>query len=186
MVKPYAKKMGLLGLGTSVGGQVRPRVLKVKMLNFFEQVLAPVVVVRNFSQLSESVSGKIVLFNYICDWKANPDYCYGAMATYRVDGASQAARFGAVASLTRSLTGVSIYTPHTGVQHYANDVQKIPTACITTEDSDLLQRLSDRGVEVVLNLTMNGAEAFVLPKVSFSNQPFYLQRKTFRLCNRPI
>ncbi len=121
LVKPYSKRIGMLGLGTSVGGQLT----------------APLVVVRNFSQLSSaSVSGKIVLFNYICDW-SDADHCYGACATYRVDGASMAAKFGAVASLTRSLTGKSIYTPHTGVQHYDSAAPaQIPTACITTEGEE--------------------------------------------------
>lgn len=72
-----------------------------------------------------------------------------------MDGASYASKAGAVASLTRSLTGVSLYTPHTGVQHYADGVKPIPTACITVEDAELLQRLYDRGTKVILSLAMD-------------------------------
>lgn len=89
----------MLGLGTSIGGHVT----------------APILVVNNFAQLNSSAAkGKIVVYNYFCDWKAGADKCYGEMATYRVDGASAASRVGALASLTRSLTGKSLYTPHTG------------------------------------------------------------------------
>ncbi len=140
LVAPYVKRMGMLGLGTSVGGNVT----------------AAVVVLRDFAELQNvSVAGRIVLWNYVCDWEANADHCYGAMATYRVDGASYAAKGGAVASLTRSLTGVSLYTPHTGVQHYASGVTQIPTACITTEDTDLFQRMQDRGTPIAVNLFMS-------------------------------
>lgn len=139
MLSPWRKKLSILGLGTSVGGVVE----------------APIVVVSDFSQLnSETCANKVVVFNYNCDWERNPDACYGQMATYRVDGASKAAVVGALAVLVRSLTGTSLNTPHTGVQHYATGVKQIPAACITTEDADLFQRLSDRGVPVTVRLSM--------------------------------
>ncbi len=148
MQAPYYKKMGALGLGTSVGGSVT----------------APVVVVETFAELGEHVRGKIVVYNQQCDWKAQPTGCYGATAQYRVDGARQASKFGAVATLTRSLTGNSIYTPHTGVMDYGDAAVKIPAACITVEDAELLSRMQARGVQAVLTLTM--AAQNLAPRVS--------------------
>jgi carboxypeptidase Q len=138
LLQPYVKSLGLLGLGSSIGGDVTGEVL----------------VVRTFDELDSRAAGKIVLFNYVCDWARSADACYGQMVTYRVDGASHAAKFGALASLTRSLTGRSLYTPHTGDMNYAAGVPQIPTACITTEDADLFQRLQDRKVPIRVRLQM--------------------------------
>ena len=102
----------------------------------------------------EPSQGKIVLYNYECDWERSADACYGQMVTYRVDGASHAAKFGALASLTRSLTGRSLYTPHTGDMDYAAGVPQIPCACITTDDADLFQRLTNRGIAIRVRLQM--------------------------------
>ena len=71
---------------------------------------------------ASEAKGRIVVFNQQCDWVADPDGCYGITATYRVDGPSQASKVGAVAALVRSLAAESLYTPHTGVQHYQNGV----------------------------------------------------------------
>jgi carboxypeptidase Q len=139
MVKPYAKTMGLLGLGTSIGGSVT----------------AEVVVVKTFAELNATIAtGKIVVFNQQCDWATKPDECYDETFMFRTTGASIASRFGAVASLIRSLTGMSLYTPHTGIQTYASNVKPIPTACITVEDVELLWRLQARGIPVTLSLSM--------------------------------
>ena len=138
LLQPYVKPLGLLGLGSSIGGDVT----------------AEVIVVRTFDELDSRVKGKIVLYNYVCDWERSADACYGQMVTYRVDGASHAAKFGAVAALTRSLTGRSLYTPHTGDMEYAAGVPQIPAACITTEDADLFQRLSNRGIPIRVRLQM--------------------------------
>ncbi|CAK1551626.1 unnamed protein product [Leptosia nina] len=139
MLQPRYKNIALLGLGSSVPTPI-------------EGITAEVVVVKSFKEFNNTsddlVRGKIVLFNahYIT---------YGETVAYRVQAASKAAEKGAVASLIRSITPYSLYTPHTGSQHYDKGVPKIPTAAITVEDAHLLQRLYDRGNKIVLKLKMN-------------------------------
>lgn len=53
--------------------------------------------------------GKIVVYNQ--------DYHgYGISVEYRALGAARAAKYGAVASLIRSITPLSVASPHTGMQ----------------------------------------------------------------------
>ncbi|HPF70384.1 MAG TPA: M20/M25/M40 family metallo-hydrolase, partial [Candidatus Krumholzibacteria bacterium] len=89
----------------------------------------------------------IVLFNM--PWEG-----YGKTVQYRVNGASRAARHGAVAVLIRSVTGTSLATPHTGVMRYADDAPRIPAAAITVEDAGRLQRLADAGLKPRVHLLM--------------------------------
>lgn len=91
--------------------------------------------------------GKIVLFDA-------PFVSYGRTVQYRVNGAVEAARVGAVASLIRSVASYSMRTPHTGVMRYDSTVARIPHAAITVEDAMMLHRMQDRGQKVVVRLTM--------------------------------
>ena len=157
MLSPYSKRMNFLGLGSSVGtGGVA--------------INASVLLVHSFDELHARAAdavGKIIVYNYECDWAGRGgDYCYGQMVHYRYNGASEAAQVGGVASLVRSLTEYSLGTPHTGIQSYADGVKQIPTACITTEDTDFLDRMQQRGVDVVLSLYM---EAQNFPMVQSRN-----------------
>lgn len=138
MLQPQSKSIALLGLGTSISTPP-------------DGITAEVIVISSFDELEKTnrkkIVGKIVVFDahYIS---------YGKTVIYRTQGASKAAKKGAVATLIRSITPFSIYTPHTGAQDYDKDVTKIPTAAITLEDADLMRRLQDEGKKIVVTLTM--------------------------------
>jgi carboxypeptidase Q len=91
---------------------------------------------------------------------------YGVTVLYRLQGASRAARYGAVAALVRSITPVSLQTPHTGAMTYDPDQPKIPVAAITIEVAEFLQRMNDRGDHPTLRLKM---EAKFLPDAESAN-----------------
>ena len=149
MLAPVPRKLQMLGLGNSVGTPA-------------EGITAEVVVVRSFEELDrlgEQVRGKIVVYNA-------PYANYGATVAYRWGGASRAARYGAVAALVRSITPVSLQTPHTGAMGYDPDQPKIPTAAVTIEVAEFLQRMNDRGDHPRLRLKM---EAKFLPDAESAN-----------------
>jgi len=85
---------------------------------------------------------------------------------YRLQGASRAARYGAVAALVRSITPVSLQTPHTGAMGYDPNQPKIPVAAVTIEVAELLQRMNDRGEHPTLRLKM---DAKFLPDAESAN-----------------
>ncbi|KAL6263940.1 hypothetical protein P5V15_004021 [Pogonomyrmex californicus] len=137
LLRPRRQNIALLGLGYSVG---TPE----------EGITANAVVVNSFADLkrkAEEIPGKIVVYN-------QKFVSYGETVEYRSSGASRAAEFGAVAALIRSVTPFSLYTPHTGMMSYVENVTKIPAACITVEDATLLGRMADRGETIVINLKM--------------------------------
>ncbi|XP_035018354.1 carboxypeptidase Q [Hippoglossus stenolepis] len=137
MTVPRAKRLAILGLGSSVGTPP-------------EGIEAEVLVVESFEELKRRASeavGKIVVFN-------QPFVSYGETVKYRAYGASEAAKVGAVASLIRSITPYSINSPHTGWQDYQDGVKHIPAACITLEDAELMWRFAQRGQKIVVRLKM--------------------------------
>ncbi|MEQ2280316.1 hypothetical protein AMECASPLE_018515, partial [Ameca splendens] len=137
MILPRAKSLAILGLGSSVGTPP-------------EGVKAEVLVVQSFEELKRRASeaaGRIVVFN-------QPFISYGETVSYRAFSASEAARLGAVATLIRSVTPFSINSPHTGSQTYQEGVKRIPTACITVEDAELMWRLAQSKQKIVVRLIM--------------------------------
>ncbi|HKP37717.1 MAG TPA: M20/M25/M40 family metallo-hydrolase [Pyrinomonadaceae bacterium] len=118
-----------------------------------EGLTAEVVVVNNFDELRalgrDRVAGKIVLFNPKFDQRLADNgfagAAYGQAVLYRGQGATEAGRLGAVASLVRSVGGATYRLPHTGAFRYAADVPKIPAAAVAAEDADLLAHLTSEG-----------------------------------------
>ena len=138
LLSPFKKELSMLGLGGSIA---TPR----------GGLKAEVIVVNDWDELesrSNEVPGKIVLFNA-------PFTSYGETVAYRYSGASAAVKYGAVASLIRSIGPWSMNTPHTGVMAYNDDVQKIPNAALTMEDAMMLSRIHDRGNKIIVKLDMN-------------------------------
>jgi len=124
-------------------------------------LIAPVVVVNNFDELTAlgaaKVTGKIVLFNAKFDEQLAAQGfgsdAYSQAVVYRGGGASAAAKLGAVAALNRAAGGLAYRLPHTGGLNYADDAPKIPAASITVEDADLIAHLVAQG-EVKMRLTL--------------------------------
>jgi carboxypeptidase Q len=150
VLEPVNRPLTILGLGGSIG---TPK----------KGITAEVVPVSSFEDLEKrgraGVEGKIVLFN-------TPYEGYNRTVVYRTAGPSRAARLGAVAALVRSITPLSLQSPHTGALEYADGFPKIPAAAVTIEDALLMQRLVDYGSPVMAHLEM---EAHLLPDADSAN-----------------
>ncbi len=129
-----------------------------------EGITAEVVVARNFAELKalgrQKVAGKIVAFNFPFDkQKASNGLAgeaYGEAVEFRAIGPKTAAEMGAVACVVRSVGGADYRLPHTGFSVPAG----IPSGAVTSEDADLIARLSAQG-KVIMHLTLtsqNGPE----------------------------
>jgi carboxypeptidase Q len=149
LVEPVRRNLAMLGLGNSVGTSA-------------EGVTAEAVVVHSFDELDrlgESLRGKIVVYNV-------PFTNYGATVQYRSAGPSRAARHGAVAAVVRSVTPVSLQTPHTGALRYDEAQPRIPAAAVTIEGAEMLERMQQRGEHPRLHLKM---DAHFLPDAESAN-----------------
>lgn len=137
MMEPYVHRLGMLGLGGSVGtpkGGLRAEVLVVSS---FEEL----------DRRAAEAKGRIVLFDV-------PYQGYGKTVPYRGDGPSRAAKHGAVACLIRAVGSLAYDLPHTGALSYEEGIPKIPAAALTYESATLLHRLADRGKKVAVQLDM--------------------------------
>lgn len=109
-------------------------------------ITAPVVEVHDFDELKrmgrEKIEGKIVFYNHPFDeTMINTFEAYGEAAEYRWSGPSEAAKYGAVATICRSMTNATDDFPHTGAMGYADSLPKLPCAAISTNGADLLSRV---------------------------------------------
>jgi len=120
-------------------------------------LIAEVVAVKDFDDLlarAAEVEGKIVLYNKAILRNGGSEHGYGSAARLRVDGAIEAARFGAVATLVRSLGTADYRLPHSGMMRYGDGVARIPSAAIAAEDADLIERILESGESVRVRLEL--------------------------------
>ena len=105
-------------------------------------IAAQVVEVRSFEELhtlGEKAKGRIVFLNRAMDPAMIDTFrSYGGAADQRVRGASEAAKFGAVGALVRSLTLLENDDPHTGLMTYEQGVPRIPAAAVSTRGANIL------------------------------------------------
>ncbi len=119
-----------------------------------EGIVASIIEVKNFDELAQlgtkGVQGRIVFFNRPMDpAQINTFAAYGGAVNQRGSGASEAAKYGAVGVLVRSMGSNSEDYPHTGGLRYAPNVPQIPALAISTKHADLLSKIlkEDKGVQ---------------------------------------
>lgn len=99
-------------------------------------ITAEVMEVHSFEALKERADearGKIVFFNRPMDPSLfDSGAAYGGAVNQRTQGAVEAARVGAVATLVRSMTTSLDDFPHTGAMRYTEGVPRIPSAAVST------------------------------------------------------
>jgi carboxypeptidase Q len=106
-------------------------------------VSASVVEVKSFDELKSlghhGVQGRIVFFNRPMDpTHVDTFTAYGGAVNQRGSGASEAAKYGAIAVVVRSMSSIIEEHPHTGGMRYAADVPQIPAVAISTKHAELL------------------------------------------------
>jgi carboxypeptidase Q len=133
-ITDHSKKQSLdiLALGNSTGTGLKGITATVMSINSFEDL----------EQRKNEVKGKIVFYNY----KFNPLFVktfvsYADAVKYRGQGASRAAKYGAVAVLVRSMTHATDNHPHTGGLIYNDSFPKIPAAAVGLKDADALMEI---------------------------------------------
>ncbi|MBL7859411.1 MAG: M20/M25/M40 family metallo-hydrolase [Cyclobacteriaceae bacterium] len=105
-----------------------------------------IVEVKSFDELkqmgSKNIQGKIVFFNRPMDpTKIGTFAAYGGAVDQRGSGASEAAKYGALGVIVRSM-GLNLEDyPHTGGLRYAPNIPKIPAVAIATRHAEILSKL---------------------------------------------
>ena len=141
-----SKKMGTIELSVcALGGSVGTGP---------DGISAGIVEVKSFEELAQlgmkNVQGKIVFFNRPMDPnQVNTFAAYGGAVNQRGSGASEAAKYGAVAALVRSMGSNLEDYPHTGGMRYAPTGAKIPALAVSTRHAELLSKLlkEDKGLQ---------------------------------------
>lgn len=144
------KALNALALGNTIGTGsegLQAEVIEVMGLDELEAI-------------KEEIRGKIVFFNRPMDPTIVETFnAYGGAVDQRVYGASRASKYGAVATLVRSMTNTLDDEPHTGVAIYEDGVVQIPSIAISTNDSELLSALLKKDqVEVYMRNTSRMVE----------------------------
>jgi Zn-dependent M28 family amino/carboxypeptidase len=143
MVGPYDYPLSIIGLGGSVPTPAKGIEAEVVVFPAYADLLAAP---------KDSLAGKIAVVTQPMT-RTQDGSGYGAAGIARRSGPSEAARRGAVAYLTRSISTSDLRSPHTGLTRYADDAPKIPAAALGVPDAELIERLSKKGpVRIRLNL----------------------------------
>lgn len=118
------QQVALTALGGSIGTNQKELTAEVVMVKSFEELKA----------LGEkNIKGKIVFFNKGMDpFLMNTGAAYGRAYPIRGYGPAEAARYGAVGCIIRSLTTAYDKFPHTGVTSYNDSLPKIPAAALSS------------------------------------------------------
>ncbi len=144
VVSPFPQPLVITALGFSVGTPKGGLSAEIKAYETLQDLKdAP----------KNDAKGKIVFIKYRMK-KARDGSGYGPAVSARGSGAVEAAKKGAVGILIRSIGTQSHRMAHTGMMRYAEDVNKIPAAALSSPDADLLENMLTRGKPVTVKLTL--------------------------------
>jgi carboxypeptidase Q len=159
--------LALTALGGSVGtnGTIKSQVVEVKSFDDLK------------SLGEEKIRGKIVFFNKAMDAALiNTGAAYGGAYPIRGAGPSEAAKYGAVGCLIRSLTLADDNYPHTGATRYQDSIAQIPAAALSSVASRQLSVDLKSNPSLIFELTLS-CEAF--PRTMQSNVIAEIKGKDF-------
>ncbi len=121
---------------------------------------AAVIEVKSFDELKKlgkkGVQGKIVFFNRPMDPSHLLTFhAYGEAVDQRWKGAMEAAQYGAVGVVVRSMTLALDDEPHTGSMAYVDSLPKIPACAISTLGAERLSKVLKANPNTSFYLKMN-------------------------------
>jgi carboxypeptidase Q len=133
-------------------------------------LMAPMILIHDFAELEQrknEIKGRIVFYNHPFDarfvWTFN---AYIEAVPYRVNGASQAAKYGAVGVLVRSMSSSTDNFPHTGAMIYNDSFPRIPALAVGLQDADKLVAAAAAQKDLQLFISTN---AHALPDTTGYN-----------------
>ncbi len=125
-------------------------------------IKAPVIEVKSLDELkdieADKIKGKIIFYNRPMQADLiNTFEAYGGCVDQRYSGAAEAAKYGAVGVIVRSMNLRLDDLPHTGAMSYGNlkDKDKIPAAAISTNGADLLSSMLTLNPDIKFHINMN-------------------------------
>ncbi len=125
-------------------------------------LIAEVIEVTSFEELDKlgenGIKGKIVFYNVFFDQRhLSTGTCYGETVKYRWAGPSKAAKYGAIATIVRSMSSVNNDFPHTGAIGYDTTVckKKIPCCAISYVGADKLLKELKENPKLKVSLKMS-------------------------------
>ncbi|MDX1454268.1 MAG: M28 family peptidase [Gammaproteobacteria bacterium] len=148
ILAPYPQEVVATALGGSIG---TPN----------EGITAPVLAVESLDELkalaASRVRGKIVYIGSRME-RHRDGSGYSPAVQKRSDGASEAAKLGAVAVVIRSVGTDNNRIAHTGMMRYEDGVRKIPAIALSNPDADLLERQLATGQDVMFSFTLSARQ----------------------------
>ena len=152
-----SRELNIVALGGSVGIKA-------------DGITANVIEVNDFDELrnrKDEIKNKIVFFSRPLDaGLVNTFSGYGGAVDQRVYGAVEAAKYGAVGVIIRSVTTKHDNVPHTGVMVYVDSLPKIPSVATGYQDADFLHEALLKDPYLKLNIQL---DCKTLPDVQSSN-----------------
>lgn len=140
------RKLNITALGGSIGTDKKGITGKIIAVNDFNEL----------SKKKELVKGRIVFFSRALDYgEVEPFAGYGGVANLRTRGAIEAAKFGAIGVIVRSITTKHDNVPHTGVMYYVDSIPKIPAVSIGYQDADFLVKALDEEQDLEVNIKLS-------------------------------